>query len=147
LWDEERSKLRAMLGQDPNGFVSLTLFDTDGQDVASIGFNLDNDNRTELVLKGVDGEGKGLRLTVESDGKAGVRFLNIPSERIFENASETANSPQITIGIGEGNTPMMMVVDDAGRPRAQLGVMPDGRAAFILLDKDGNVEHQQITSD
>lgn len=138
LVDENSGSLRAMLATGPNGSVVLTLLDEDGQDVASVGFNLSYDETTELVLKGVDGGGKGLRLTVERDGRAGVRFLNVPSQLVSPDAPAGNVSPQVTIGMDENNMPLLMMVDPDGKPRAQIGVMPDGTAALVLCDQNGN---------
>ena len=52
LVDESSGALRAMLATGPNSSVTLTLLDGDGQDVASIGFNLGDNETTELILKG-----------------------------------------------------------------------------------------------
>ena len=86
----------------------------------------------------MSGEGKGLRLTVDRDGRAGIRFLNIASRLVFSEAPAGNVSPQITIGIDEDNMPLLAMVDNTGKPRVQVGIMPDGTAAFALCDEDGN---------
>lgn len=107
--------VRATLGTDENGQVSVTLFDQDGRRRASLA---------------ADRAGTGLRLFTASGTTA--LLLATSSQVALVAVQDDAGHPAVILGVGPDGQRGVSLCDRAGARRMTLGLDPEGYPAVVL---------------